>query len=139
METETGKHLYGTFTAGTNSVTAPVAVSLDTYSQFLIGVGSKDAETKLSPVDQLKVYGTLAINAANTTLDLTTHSAAPQDVAAGTYVIVEADAITGEFATVLKPKKGWTVAYESEAVDGADIVKRIVLAVPPAETVIMLR
>ena len=133
-----GSHIYGTYTVG--SITNADAVVFGNYSCLKAGVGPRDSETKLSPFDQLKVYGTVTINASNTTLDLTANTAALDTLASGaTYTIVEADSITGTFATVLLPKTGWKVAYEADTVEGQSVVKRIVLAIPPAETVILLR
>ena len=66
----------------------------------------------------------------NCTLDLTTNSAELEDIKGGTFTIVEADAITGEFKTVEKPKPSWKVEYVSEEVEGTPVVKRIVLTVP---------
>ena len=137
IDEETGLHLYGTLTVGSESQTNSVA--LGNYTCLKAGVGPKDAETRLSTADQLKVFGAVTINAENTTLDLVTNTASLDTVAGGTYTLVEADEITGEFATVLTPKTGWAIAYESETVDGADVVKRITLTVPPAETVIVIR
>ncbi len=136
IDVATGAHVYGTLTVGSASVTNHVG--MESRTLLKIGVGPKDSVTKLPQADKLVVHGNLAIG-ANSTLDLVANSAPLNVVSGGTYTIVEANAITGEFATVLKPKTGWLVAYESETVDGADVVKRIVLTVPPSETVILLR
>ena len=57
--------------------------------------------------------------------------------------IVEADKITGTFATVLKPKTSWKVEYVSETVGEGDeatpVVKRIVLTVPEKGLTISIR
>ncbi len=136
IDETTGELIYGTFTSGRES--AHNKLTMGDWSHLEIGVGPKDTETKLSPADKLFVYGNLEIG-SNCTLDVLTKMAAHDKLVAGTYTIVEADAITGTFATILRPSIGWTVAYESETVDGDDVVKRIVLTVPPAETVIILR
>ena len=137
IDVETGDLVYGTFTAGRSGQTKN-NLSLGNCSHLEIGVGPKDPETKISPADKLFVNGNLVIG-SNCTLDVMTKMAARDKLAAGNYTIVEADSISGTFATILRPSDGWTVAYESETVDGADVVKRIVLTVPPAETVILLR
>ena len=53
--------------------------------------------------------------------------------------IVEADKITGTFATVLKPKTSWKVEYVSETVGEETIVKSIVLAIPEKGLTISIR
>ena len=53
--------------------------------------------------------------------------------------IVEADKITGTFATVLKPKNTWKVEYVSEEVGEETIVKSIVLAIPEKGLTISIR
>ena len=136
IDVATGAHVYGTLTVGSASVTNHVG--MESRTLLKIGIGPKDAATTLPQSDKLMVHGNLAIG-ANSTLDLVANSAPLDVVPGGTYTIVEANAITGEFATVLKPKTGWQVAYESETVDGAEVVKRITLTVPPAETVIFIR
>ena len=136
VDEETGAHLYGTLTVGSSAVTN--AVTLGNYSQLTIGVGPKDPETKLSPADKLMVNGNLDIG-SNCTLDLTANSAALDKIAGGTYTIVEADAITGTFATITKPKSSWKVAYVSEEVDNEPVVKRIVLTIPDKGLAVFVR
>ena len=96
-------------------------------------MSARDAETKDSTADKLKVYGNLVIG-ENCTLDLTTNSAELEDIKGGTFTIVEADAISGEFKTVEKPKPSWKVEYVRETVGEGDeatsVVKSIVLTVP---------
>ena len=53
--------------------------------------------------------------------------------------IVEADKITGTFATVLKPKTSWKVEYVSETVGEETIVKSILLAIPEKGLTISIR
>ena len=125
---EDGLHIYGTYTVGTESCTNTLV--LGEHSCLKIGVGPKNSETKRSDVDALVVHGSMTVNASNTTLDLTTNSAELNEIKGGKYTIVEADAITGTFAEVLKPKPLWEVEYVSEKVEGTPVVKRIVLTVP---------
>jgi hypothetical protein len=124
---EDGSHIYGTYTVGTENCTNTLV--LGEHSCLKIGVGPKNSETKLSDVDKLKVYGNLVIG-ENCTLDLTANSAELNEIKGGKYTIVEADAITGIFATVLKPKTSWKVEYVSETVGEETIVKSIVLTIP---------
>ena len=83
------------------------------------------------------VYGNLEIG-SNCTLDLTTNSAALDKIVGGTYTIVEADAITGTFATVTKPKSSWKVTYVSDPEDET-VVKRIDVTVPANGFAIIVR
>ena len=131
-----GDHIYGTLTIGSDAVTNHVGLGKQTLLK--IGVGPKNSETKLSDVDKLKVYGNLVIG-ENCTLDLTTNSAELDEIKGGKYTIVEADAITGTFATVLKPKNTWKVEYVSETVGEETIVKSIVLAIPSKGFKLILR
>ena len=103
-----------------------------------IGVGPKNATTKTSPVDKLKVYGNLVIG-ENCTLDLTTNSAGLSEIKGGKYTIVEADSIIGTFATVLKPKNSWKVTYVSEEVEGVMVVKKINLDIPSKGLAVYVR
>ena len=132
IDVDTGAHVYGTFTAGRTGQTKN-NLALGNWSHLEIGVSARDAETKVSTADKLKVYGNLVIG-ENCTLDLTTNSAELNDIKGGTFTIVEADAISGEFKTVEKPKPSWKVEYVSETVGEGDeatsVVKRIVLTVP---------
>ena len=83
------------------------------------------------------VYGNLEIG-SNCTLDLTTNSAALDKIAGGTYTIVEADAITGTFATIIKPKNTWKVAYVS-ATEDETVVKRIDVTIPTKGLSVIVR
>ncbi|MBQ2346601.1 MAG: hypothetical protein II391_04535, partial [Kiritimatiellae bacterium] len=130
-------HVYGTFTAGRTGQTKN-NLSIGNWSHLEIGVGPKNSETKLSDVDKLKVYGNLVIG-ENCTLDLTTNSAELNEIKGGKYTIVEADSITGTFATVLKPKTSWKVEYVSETVGEETVVKSIVLAIPEKGLAISIR
>lgn len=136
IDNETGDHIYGTLTIGSATVTNHVGMG--NYTCAKIGVGPKNSETKLSDVDKLKVYGNLVIG-ENCTLDLTTNSAELNEIKGGKYTIVEADAITGTFATVLKPKTSWKVEYVSETVGEETVVKSIVLAIPEKGLTISIR
>ena len=136
IDAATGGHVYGTFTGGRES--AHNKVTLGNWTHLEIGVGPKDSATKLSPFDKLFVYGNLEIG-SNCTLDLVSKMAGRMQLAPGTYTIVEADSIVGTFATVLKPSAAWPVVYETETVDGNEVVRRITLTVPPPETVMILR
>lgn len=131
IDETTGEHIYGTFTSGRES--AHNKLTLGKWAHLEIGVGPKNSETKLSDVDKLKVYGNLVIG-ENCTLDLTSNTAALNEIAGGRYTIVEADKIEGTFATVLKPKTSWKVEYVSEEVgegeEAEEVVKSIVLTVP---------
>ena len=131
IDETTGEHIYGTFTSGRES--AHNKLTLGNWSHLEIGVSARDEETKVSTADKLMVYGNLVIG-ENCTLDLTTNSAELEDIKGDTFTIVEADAITGTFATVLKPKNTWKVEYVSEEVGEGEeketVVKRIVLTVP---------
>ena len=129
--------MYGTFTAGRTGQTKN-NLSIGNWSHLEIGVGPKNSETKLSDVDKLKVYGNLVIG-ENCTLDLTTNSAGLNEIKGGKFTIVEADAITGTFATVLKPKTSWKVEYVSETVGEGDEATRIVLTVPEKGLTISIR
>lgn len=125
IDETTGAHIYGTFASGRSS--AHNNLTLGNWAHLEIGVGPKDPETKLSPADKLMVYGNLEIG-SDCTLDLTTNSAALDEIKGGTFTIVEADKITGTFATITKPKNSWKVAYETG--DDPEVVTKIVLNVP---------
>ena len=141
IDVDTGAHVYGTFTAGRTGQTKN-KLALGNWSHLEIGIGPKNSETKLSDVDRLKVYGKLVIG-ENCTLDLTTNSADLDTVKGGVYTIVEADAITGTFATVLKPKNMWKVEYVSEEVGEGEeketVVKRVLLTIPSKGLSIVVR
>ena len=140
IDEETGAHLYGTLTVGTESTTN--AVTLGAWTLLKIGAGPKNSETKLSDVDKLKVYGNLVIG-ENCTLDLTANSAELNEIKGGKYTIVEADKIEGAFATGLKPKNSWQVEYVSEDVgDGEEketVVKRVLLTIPSKGLSVIVR
>ena len=137
IDEETGSHLYGTLTVGSETQTN--LVSLGSWTKLVVGAGARDPATRQSAVDKLLVHGALEIG-ENATLDLVSHSAAdPATVRGGTYVIAEADRIVGSFATILKPTNGWKVDYETETVEGDEVVKRIVLSIPGGATVLIVR
>src|SRR5574344_162547 len=98
VDPDTGGHVYGTFTLGRAS--AHNKVTLGTYSRVRVGLGEKATGGVMSPADSLLVYGNLEIG-ANCTLDLVTNTATNlAKVAAGTYTLFKADAITGTFAQI---------------------------------------
>jgi len=136
IDDESGAHLYGRLTVGSETVANSVA--LGNWAHLEIGVGPKNSATKRSDVDKLMVYGDLEIG-SNCTLDLTANTAALDKIAGGTYTIVEADKITGEFSSVVKPKNSWKVTYVSEEVDNETIVKRIDLTMPTKGLVFTVR
>lgn len=127
IDEETGAHLFGMLTVGTESQTN--LVSMGAWTKLVIGIGSRNSETGLSDFDKLMVHGDLSIG-ENCTLDLTTNSADLSEIKGGKYTIVEADSITGAFATVLKPKNSWKVTYVSEEVEGVTVVKKVNLDIP---------
>ncbi len=65
------------------------------------------------------------------------NSADLKEIKSGTYTLVEADAITGEFTTVLKPSKSWKVAYET--VGESDAINRVTLTIPQPGTVVIVQ
>lgn len=136
IDETTGEHVYGTFTSGRES--AHNKLVMGNWSHLEIGVGPRNSETNLSDVDKLFVYGTLEIG-SDCTLDLTTNSADLSEIKGGKYTIVEADSITGTFATVLKPKNSWKVTYVSETVGEETVVKSILLAIPSKGLAVILR
>ena len=136
IDESTGAHINGTFTVGSSTQTN--LVSLGASTKLVIGIGPKNSETKLSDVDKLKVYGKLE-SGSDSTLDLTTNSADLSEIKGGKYTIVEADSITGAFATVLKPKNSWKVTYVSEEVEGVMVVKKINLDIPSKGLAVILR
>jgi hypothetical protein len=133
----TGAHVYGTLTVG--SETQANTVSLGAFTRVKIGVGPKDAQTLLSDVDRLTVNGGVTIG-ENCELDLTSNTAALDTVSGGTFTILSAtDGITGEFATVIKPKNSWKVTYVSEQVGDENVVKSITLTLPRKGLMISVR
>ena len=134
IDETTGAHIYGTFTSGRSS--AHNKLTLGNWAHLEIGVGPKNSETKLSDVDKLMVYGDLEIG-SNCTLDLTANTAALDKIAGGTYTIVEADKITGEFATVVKPKPSWRIAYEKSG--DPEVVTKIILTVTKKGFAVLVR
>ncbi|MCR5751790.1 MAG: hypothetical protein K6G91_07500 [Kiritimatiellae bacterium] len=137
IDETTGKHVYGTFTAGRESARGN-KLALGNWAHLEIGVGPRNSETQLSDVDKLFVCGTLEIG-SDCTLDLTTNSADLSEIKGGKYTIVEADSITGTFATVLKPKNSWKVTYVSEEVEGVMVVKKINLDIPSKGLAVYVR
>ena len=133
---ESGAHLYGTFTVGTESQTN--LVSMGAWTKLVAGIGSRNSETGLSDFDKLMVHGDLSIG-ENCTLDLTTNSADLNEIKGGRYTIVEADKIEGTFATVIKPKNSWKVTYMSEEVEGVTVVKKVNLDIPSKGLSVVVR
>ena len=73
-------------------------------------------------------------------LDIAAYGIAVDKAKGGTYTILSAtEGIVGTFATVQKPKNSWKVNYESEEVDGEQVVKRITLTVPGAGFSVVVR
>lgn len=133
----TGAHVYGTLTVGSETQTN--TVSLGAFTRVKIGVGPKDAHTLLSDVDRLTVNGGVTIG-ENCVLDLSSNTAALDTVSGGTFTILSAtDGITGEFATVIKPKNSWKVTYVSEQVGDENVVKSITLTLPRKGLMISVR
>ena len=129
IDDETGAHVIGTLTVGVEELHHPV--TFGEYSSLAISAGREGA-------DALVVHGTVDI--AETGTQLAVAAVGNQDkVRSGTFAILEADEITGEFATVSKPGAGWRVSYESEEVDGQSVTKRVILTVPGAGTVMVFR
>ena len=118
IDDATGDHVYGTLTVG--SAVHSTTATFGNYGRLAVRVGATQA------ADALIVHGSVDISATGTELVV---SADPK-ASGGTYTILEADAISGTFATVQKPKNSWKVNYESEEVDGEQVVKRITLTVP---------
>lgn len=136
VDEETGARIHGTFTVG--SATQTNLVSMGAWTKLVAGIGSRNSETGLSDFDKLMVHGDLLIG-DNCTLDLTTNSADLSEIKGGKYTIVEADSITGTFATVLKPKNSWKVTYVSEEVEGVMVVKKVNLDVPSKGLAVVVR
>ena len=136
IDETTGARIHGTLTVGTESQTN--LVSMGAWTKLVTGIGSRNSETGLSDFDKLMVHGDFVIG-ENCTLDLTTNSAELDEIKGGKYTIVEADAITGTFATVLKPKNTWKVEYVSETVGEETVVKSIVLTVPSKGLAFIIR
>lgn len=136
VDENTGEHIFGTLTIGTEGLTNSVA--LGSWSRLSIGVSARDAEIKASMADKLKVFGEVSIG-ENCTLDLVANSAVPEEIEGGRFTIVEADRISGSFAMVEKPEISWKIEYVSEEADGEMVVKRIDLTVPMRGSLIFLR
>ena len=136
IDETTGEHVYGTFTSGRES--AHNKLVMGNWSHLEIGVGPRNSETGLSYFDKLMVHGDFEIG-ENATLDLMTNSADLNEIKGGRYTIVEADSITGTFATVLKPKNSWKVTYVSEEVEGVMVVKKVNLDVPSKGLAVVVR
>lgn len=118
-----GSHVAGTLTAGSTDQACPTA--FDNYSKLAISVCERGA------VDSLDVYGKVTISETGSVLDIAAYGIAVGKAKGGTYTILSAtEGIVGTFATVQKPKNSWKVNYESEEVDGEQVVKRITLTVP---------
>ena len=73
----------------------------------------------------------VTISETDSVLDIAAYGIAVGKAKGGTYTILSAtEGIVDTFATVQKPKNSWKVNYESEEVDGEQVVKRITLTVP---------
>ena len=131
IDDATGSHVAGTLSAGSADQTCPTA--FNAHSTLAISVCEHGG------VDRLSVNGTVTIASENTVLDVSMSARSASRVKGGTFIILEADAIDGSFATVLRPKTTWKVAYETEMVEDEEVVKRITLTVPFDGTVIVVK
>ena len=123
IDDATGEHIAGMLTAGSTDQACPTA--FNNYSKLAISVCERGA------VDSLDVYGKVTISETGSVLDIAAYGIAVDKAKGGTYTILSAtEGIVGMFATVQKPKNSWKVNYESEEVDGEQVVKRITLTVP---------
>ena len=123
IDDATGEHIAGMLTAGSTDQACPTA--FNNYSKLAISVCERGA------VDSLDVYGKVTISETGSVLDIAAYGIAVGKAKGGTYTILSAtEGIVGTFATVQKPKNSWKVNYESEEVDGEQVVKRITLTVP---------
>lgn len=133
IDNETGAHVYGTFTvAYTNRQND---VSLGKFSHVVVGVSARDKATNASTNDLLKVHGTVTVG-ADCTLDLAANS--PEDtslVKGGTYTVLEAESIVGDFANVVVPKRSWKVRKVLE--DG--VVTALTVTIPDNGFTVMVR
>lgn len=129
IDETTGAHLFGTLTVGTpeqnNSVT------FGDYSKLAISAGRDGA-------DALVVHGDVDISETGTALAVSAVGDLDR-VRGGTYTILEADSITGQFASVSLPTPSWRINYVSEDVEGQLVVKRITLTVGGVGTVMVFR
>lgn len=127
IDTETGDHIYGTFTSGRSAAHNHLGLGAWAHVKAGIGAPVRDEETGKSacPNDKLMVYGPLDIG-ANCVLDLASNSTTElKSVKSGVYTIVEADQINGKFASVILPEGAkWRVNYvaEAPAEEGAEAV-----------------
>ena len=127
IDDATGDHVYGTLTVG--SAVHSTTATFGNYGRLAVRVGATQA------ADALIVHGSVDISATGTELVV---SADPK-ASGGTYTILEADAISGTFANVVAPGRGWKIVYETKEVDGEPIVTRIDLIVPEMGTVLIVR
>ena len=127
INTEDGSHITGTLTVGVAELHHPV--TFGDYSTLRITVGAR------GEADALVVHGSVDISETGTVLDVSANGT----MSGGSFTILEADEITGEFATLVRPGSGWKVVYESENVDGNDVVTRISLTVPGEGTALLFR
>ncbi len=129
----TGAHVAGTLTAGSAAQSCPV--SFNDRSRLSISVCGRGA------VDSLEVNGRVTIaDDADTALVIDADGIEVAQARGGTYTILSAtEGIEGAFSTVLTPKTSWKVAYETETVDGTDVVTRIVLTLPGEATMLILQ
>ena len=135
IDTETGDHIYGTFTSGRSAAHNHLGLGAWAHVKAGIGAPVRDEETGTSvcPNDKLMVYGPLDIG-ANCVLDLASNSTTElKSVKSGVYTIVEAERINGQFASVILPENAkWRVNYvaEAPAEEGAEeVVTKITVTV----------
>jgi hypothetical protein len=134
VDEETGAHLYGTLTVGTEAQNN--SVDFGNYSQLKIGIGPKNRETRLSDIDSLKVYGNVNVG-DDCILDLMSNSANLDEIIGGTYTILSAsDGITGEFAEIIKPRSSWRVTkvnvrqVEQEEGEPIEVYDALTVSIP---------
>lgn len=130
VDGEDGSHVVGALTVGVADLHHPV--TFGDYSTLRIGVGKTDA-------DSLVVNGAVDISSDGTCIELSNVEAL-ETIRGGTFTILSAtDGITGEFASVIKPKNSWKVTYVSEQVGDENVVKSITLTVPRKGLMISVR
>ena len=118
LDPDTGAHVFGTLTVGSEAQSS--SVSFGDYTTLRASVGMNGA------ADSIAVYGTIAISATGTALDV----AVDPEATPGTYVLASAtEGITGSFASVNVSGFG-TVAVQENSV---------VLTVPNPATILLLR
>ncbi len=101
IDSVTGAHVFGTLTVG--SETQANSVAFGAHSELRIGVGSK-------AVDALKVHGAVTIDSSAILTIALENGCTKENAKAGKWTILSAtEGITGDFASVEKPAKAWSV------------------------------